>query len=187
MKTRQHWLDRLRIERAVWTVDALTQAAPDRARRAIRRELRANLQAAAAQMSAKEAVRQLGDLRQLALGYVEAQYGPGNLRPRWLRGVCWALGTEVVLLALTFATHSAFIAGVQAGNPRPNGTYSWPGLHLLGIGGNVTFHDGSSSAFSLSFSLWILLYLLAALVLGGQLWRLPVAWWRNRHQAVGQR
>jgi hypothetical protein len=90
---------------------------------------------------------------------------------------------EAVLLALTFAGHSAFVAGVRAGNPRPSGTYSWQGFELLGIGGDVTFRDGDATAFGLSFSVWTLVYLLAALVLGGRLWRLPVAWWRDRRHS----
>jgi hypothetical protein len=94
----------------------------------------------------------------------------------------WTLAVESVLLGLAFVGHSAFIGGVQAANPRPSGTYTWHSLQLLGIGGDVTYDARGVASFSLSFSLWMLLYLLAALMLGGRLWRLPAAWWRARRR-----
>ena len=61
-------------------------------------------------------------------------------------------------------------------------TYTWHSLLLLGFGGDVTYDDRGVASFSLSFSLWMLFYLLAALILGGRLWRLPAAWWRARRR-----
>lgn len=68
-------VDRLRIERVLWTVDILIYDIRTRGRRTIRRELRANLQAAAQEMGAGAAIWQLGPLRRLARGYLDAQYG----------------------------------------------------------------------------------------------------------------
>ena len=51
--------DRLRIERAVWTLDGRLQDLPRTSRVAKRRELRANLRAAATDVGTAEAVRRL--------------------------------------------------------------------------------------------------------------------------------
>jgi hypothetical protein len=82
-------VDRVRIERVLWTVDFLIHDIRTRGRRTIRRELRANLQAAAQERGAAAAIRQLGSLRVLARGYLDAQYGEGALQPRWLAALWW--------------------------------------------------------------------------------------------------
>ena len=174
------WIDRLRIERAVWTLDVLAQGLPARTRRAIRNEMRVNLWAAAEEVGAAQAVRRIGNLRRLATDYLEAEYGQNGPRPRWLNAMFWALAVQTVLLGLTFLGHAAFINGVEAANPHPSGTYTWNSLRPLGIGGDVMYDDRGVASVSLSFSALLPLYLLAALILGGRLWRLPAAWWRAR-------
>lgn len=183
MSTSLTWTDRLRVARAVWTLDVLVQALPGRRRKAIRDELRANLTAAAGEVGAADAVRHVGSLRALATGYLDAEYGPHGPRPRWLSALWWALSVEAVLLALTFVGHAAFIAGVEAADPTPSGTYTWDALRLLGVVGDVTYDERGFAGFSLTVSAWLLLYLLAAVVVGGRLWRLPAAWWRGRTRA----
>jgi hypothetical protein len=181
MDTTLSWLDRLRIERAIWTLDAHVQNLPGRSRKAIRREIRANLRAATAEVGSAQAIRQLGNLRRLAADYLDAEYGDGS-RPHWGKAVFWVLAVEAVLLGLLLAGLSAFIAGVEAANPAPSGTYNWDGLSALGIGGTVSYEDGAFAGISLGFTQWFLCYLLAAVVLGGRLWRLPRAWWRSRRR-----
>src|SRR5690606_2763511 len=105
-------LDRLRIEWTVWTLDTLVQSLPGRTRKAIRREMRTNLRAAATEVGAAQAVARLGSLRRLAADYLEAEYGQDGPRPRWLRGVFWALAVEAVLLGFTHVGLTAFSAGV---------------------------------------------------------------------------
>ena len=61
-------VDRVRIERVLWTVDFLIHDIRTRGRRTIRRELRTNLRAAAQEKGAGAAIRQLGPLRVLARG-----------------------------------------------------------------------------------------------------------------------
>ena len=176
-------IDRARIERTVWTLDTYVQVLPGRTRRAIRQELRANLVAGAADGGAREAIRRLGPLRRLAVDYVDNEYGD-RPRPRWLHGALWTLTVEIVIMALAFVGHDGFRAGIEAANPRPDGDFTWTGLSVLGIGGDATYVDGRLDRFGLTFALWNLAYLLAALVLGGRLWRLPGAWWRARRRAV---
>ena len=60
------WTDRLRIERAVWTLNSYLQNLPMRSQAAKRRELRANLLAASADVGTKEALRRLGNVRTIA-------------------------------------------------------------------------------------------------------------------------
>ena len=178
-------LDRLRIEWTVWTLDTLVQSLPGRTRKAIRREMRTNLRAAAMEVGAAQAVARLGSLRRLAADYLEAEYGQDGPRPRWLRGVFWALAVEAVLLGFTHVGLTAFSAGVEAANPQPSGTYTWPGLPLFGIGGGVTYDSqGAETGAHFTFGPWLLLCLIAALVLGGRLWRLPVAWWRTKRRTL---
>jgi hypothetical protein len=173
------WRDRLRIERAVWTLDAHVQNLPGRSRKAIRREMRANLRAATAEVGSEQAIRRLGNLRRLAADYLDAEYGDAP-RPHWGKAVFWVLAVEAVILSLLLAGHSAFIAGIEAANPRPDGRYDWDGLSALGIGGTVNYEDGEFAGVSVRLTQWFLLYLLAATILGGRLWRLPRAWWRSR-------
>jgi hypothetical protein len=132
----------------------------------------------------REAVRRLGPLRRLAVGNLENEYGE-RPRPRWLRGALWTVAVEAGILTLAFVGHAGFVAGIEAAQPRPDGHYLWRGLTLLGISGDATYVDGRLATFGLTFAVWNLLYLVAALILGGRLWRLPGAWWRSRRRAVG--
>jgi hypothetical protein len=173
MPTPLTWLDRLRVERAVWTVDVLISALPARRQRAILGELRSNLTAAAAEVGIREALRRLGGLRQLAGGYLDAELGEGRPRPSWLRGLLWALAVEAVLLAATFAGNQAFMDGVRAGDPNATGTYAWHALAPLVPGETVTLHDGAVGSLGLTF--WapgVVLICVAAFALGARVWRL---------------
>jgi hypothetical protein len=172
-------VDRLRIERVVWTVDLLVQDLPRRSRRAVRRELRDNLRAAAAEAGAAQAVRGLGSLRRLAADYLDAEYGEGGRRPRWLNGLAWAVVVEVLVLGIMFAGWSAFIDGIVAANPHAAGTYNWGGLGVWGLGETVTMAHGHVQSAVLTFSAAILLWYAAAFVLGARLWRLLPPWHRR--------
>jgi hypothetical protein len=167
--------DRLRIEWALWRLNAQLQDLPSRSRRAVRREMRTNLRASAAELGATAAIERLGSLHQLATGYLEAEYAD-RPQPRWLIGLCWALAIEVVILCSAFVGQFAFMDGVEAGNAHANGTFVWKGLAFLGVGGNVTYTGGEPTAFGLSLNLWMLVYLVAGFVIGGRLWRLTPAW-----------
>lgn len=165
------WTSRLRIERVLWTLDIHLGSLPGRTRRSIRRELRLNLHASAAKVGAGEAIRRLGGLRHLAHGYLDAAYA-GRRRPNLLKAVFWLIAVEIVLSGAGFLGHQAFIDGVEAASPRPDGVFDWTGLQALGIGGEVTYADGELRGFSLTFNLWMVLYLVVAFALGGRCWRL---------------
>ena len=110
------WTDRLRIERAVWTLNSYLQTLGRRSQAAKRRELRVNLRAASADVGTKEAVRRLGNVHTMAADYIIAEYG--GPRPSW-----WA-ATFVLLPGFWFmfwvsnARIDAFKGGVIAANPR---------------------------------------------------------------------
>jgi hypothetical protein len=153
--------DRLRIELAVRRVDwVLDGRVPMAKRRQIRSELRSNLIEAAEEVGANDAVRQLGDLRALAVSYLELYRGRFDLRA----GSYWAVITYAAIQALGIALSIAFHAGVAAGGSH-GGSYSfelWPGFGPFA---------GSASAGGSSFMMLILspahvLLMLLAFVVG---------------------
>ncbi len=85
--------DRLRIERAVWSLDGRLQDLPRKSRVEKRRELRANLIDATADVGAPEALRRVGSISRLRVSTSRASTATGRggpIGPRWLPGSCWA-------------------------------------------------------------------------------------------------
>jgi hypothetical protein len=117
-------LRRLRIETVVKRLDwRLEGRVPRSRRRQIRRELRANLSAAADEVGTEEAIRRLGDVRDLAAEYLE--YETGRLRMR--AGFAAALVVVVLLELLGLALLESFRAGFEAGGGSGPWRYSfWP-------------------------------------------------------------
>jgi len=166
-------MDRLRIERVLWTVDLLTYDIRTGGRRTIRRDLRTNLRAAAGEAGVGEAIRQLGSLRQLARGYVDAQYGDGARRPRWMGGLWWAFVCAILLVAITCIGAAAFRAGVQAANPGATGTYVWNQVSGVGLSTvTISLAHGQPVRAEITLPFGSMLYVAAAVILGGRLWRL---------------
>lgn len=176
------WFDKVRIERTVWTLDTLLADLPSRARKSACRDIRTNLRAAAAEVGAAQALRDLGNVRRIALDYLDAEYGEQHPRPRIFRGVFWALLVELVILSWAVVGHEAFTTGLEAAGPAP-GTYSWDALRVLGLATEVSFDEGGFSGFSMYVYLWFLVYVAVAFILGGRLWRLIPAWWRARRRS----
>lgn len=165
------WVDRLRIERVVWTLDQRLYDLPRSARIAHRREVRENLLEAAHDIGGREAIRRLGNSRQLAAEYRAAEFGDGP-RHSWVAtGV--AVATAVLLMTswLNEAIH-AFGDGVRAGQPHATGTFTWAGFRYVQSGVTYTFTDGQWTSTGGAFTplTWILLAALA--VASGRLWRL---------------
>jgi len=176
------FVDHLRIERAVWTVDTYLSVLPMRRQREIRRELRANLRASAAQVGSKAAVRNLGSLRRLSYEYLSAEYR-GRPWPIPFKGAAWMIITAAFLLTAWTVAVDSFRAGLaDAGAPPGTYTVHWP---LFGFGGEITVDSSggfTQHTFTLSLLVW-LAWLLGAFVVGSRLWRVIPRWWdRLRHR-----
>lgn len=161
-------LDRLRLDRPVWTVAALLQDLAGKSRKAIRDELRDNLRAWAVEADASEAIRWLGPPRVVAANYLAAEYGEGRPRPRWLGGMFWAISLAV----LGIVGERAFVDRIVAASRNASGTYVWDGFRHWGPHGEVSLVDGETETARLTWPLipW-LLALCLAYGLGGRMWR----------------
>lgn len=117
-------LRRLRIESAVKRLDWQLQGrVPRNRRREIRRELRANLAAAAEEVGTHEALRRLGDVRDLAAEYLEYETGRLRIRAGLLAAAVMVVFLEILGLALLESFRTGFEAGGGSGSWR----YSlWP-------------------------------------------------------------
>lgn len=164
--------DGLRIERAVWSCDRLLQDLPRGSRVARRRELRGNLRSAAEDVGAATAVRQLGDLRQVAAGYLAAEYGDWQPRPSLTKAAGAAILSYLFLYWLLEAASSAFRAGVLTSQPGASGRYSWDGIPYLLDDVVVTFANGASTSVGGAWRPGAYLAVLVVSVLAGRLWRL---------------
>jgi hypothetical protein len=173
------WVDRLRIERATWTLDALLQDLPGRSRRAIRRELRDNLRAATAAVGSATAVRELGNLRRVAAEYLDAEYGAGRPRPRWVKGMFWALLVELAFGVSWFVGDIAYLDGVLTADPHATGSFTWQGPGSWAVTSTETLVDGQLQAAEANISLWFFVLLVGVFALGGRMWRILPPWRRR--------
>ena len=180
-------IDRLRIERAVWTLDTHLGDLPWRSRVAKRRELRANLQAAASDVGSAEAVRRLGNVRRLAAEYLSAEYGEWGPRPSWATGIAFLLVTQFFLGLLLDTGTSGFNAAIAATHPHATGVFHWHGVTDLLDGVTFTFVNGKSTTVGGEFTPLVYVCLVAGTVLTGRLWRLLPAWRRRHSPSTSER
>jgi len=165
------WWNRLRIERLVWFLDQQLYDLPRRSRIATRRDVRANLLEAARDVGAAEALRRVGDSRQLAQRYLVAELGEGP-RHSWI-AAAYVAGLLPLLLDYVFGEAAdAYGAGVAAADPHATGTFTWPGVSYLQSPTTFSFTDGHANQLGgawtpLTYLLWIL-----ATIAAGRLWRL---------------
>ncbi|WP_261559897.1 hypothetical protein [Frankia tisae] len=174
-------LDRLRIERVVWTMNTRLQDLPRRSRTARRRELRDNLHAAAADVGARQAVRQLGDLRILAAGYLAAEYGELSRRPSWTAAALTLIAVEVVVMLVDHAGRSAFDAGITTAAPDATGTFHWAGIAYLTSDATFTYRDGTHTSVGGAWTPLVYVIMFVGAFVAGRMWRLLAAWQRQRH------
>lgn len=161
-----------------WILDRLVAELPGRSRRAIRRELRDNLRAAAAEVGAAEAVRRLGSLRRLANGYLDAEVGDYGPQPRWVRGLLWPLVVEAMVVAVALIQNHAFVDGSSRSGPTSRAPTAGP-RWLRGMpSGEVTLLGGQARRFGTEFPFAILLYPAVAHELGAGMWRSLPGWRR---------
>jgi hypothetical protein len=176
-------IDRLRIEWTVWAFEYRLINMPHRLRVAKRREMRADLHAAAADVGTAEALRQLGSLRQLAAEYLDAQYGEHGPRPTFWRGITGMVLLLPIMFALEDLGKWSFLDGVRA-IPHATGVFHYTRLKFLGLDFTYTFADGRNIApgWSLTVTSVGLAYMLAAFLIGARTWRLLAPWrrWRLR-------
>jgi hypothetical protein len=173
------WIDRLRIERAVWALDQRLYDLPRKSRVAKRREVRENLVTAAHDIGTSDALSHLGNSRQLAAGYLSAEFGDGP-RPYWVGAATFALTAQVLFTWLLGEATSAFREGITAANPHATGTFTWSGIRYLQDTVTYTFANGNGHSVGgagtpLAWAIWIV-----ATVLVGRLWRVASIW-RRRH------
>ena len=109
-------LDRARIETAVQSYDVWLdlRGAPWRRRRGLRRELRANLIAAADHVGSREAVDRVGSTRLMAAEALPLRAD----RPRCCTGFAVSLVAAAVVVLVEFLAALAWIDGVIAANPQ---------------------------------------------------------------------
>jgi hypothetical protein len=177
------WLDRLRIERVVWSLDQRLYDLPRANRIATRREVRDNLLTAARDVGAGEALRRIGSTRGLAAGYLSAEFGD-EPRPYFVSAALFFFTGQLLLTSILAEASFAFRDGILAGDPSATGTYHWAGIPYLQDDVTWTLTDGSSSSVGgawtpLAWALWIL-----AAVLIGRLWRYPAMRRRRRANAA---
>lgn len=180
MPHRLTWIDRLRIERVVWMLDQRLYDLPRRARIAKRRELRDDLRVAAADVGARDAIRNLGDHRQLAADYLAAELGDGP-RASWVAAGVYAATVPLLLNWFLTAAIDAFADGVKAADPAASGRFAFGGIAFLQDEVTVTIHGGDTTFQGGAYTplLWVLL--VGSAILVGKLWRaVPVGPNRRR-------
>jgi hypothetical protein len=173
------FIDRLRIERAVWTLDQRLYELPHCSRVAKRREIRQNLRAAASDVGARAALARLGDGHTLAAEYLSAELGDGP-RPSWTAAALFFLTGQLLLTAVLSEAANAFGRGVAAADPGATGTFTWHGIAHLQSTVTYTFTNGSydfvGGAWTpLAYALWVV-----SAVFVGRLWRAFPIWRRRR-------
>lgn len=164
-------LDRLRIERLVWSLDQQLYDLPRAQRIATRRDVRANLLEAARDVGATEALRRVGGSRRLAEQYLAAEFGD-NPRHSWISAAYAATLTPLLLTFFLTEAGNAFQGGVTAADPHATGTYTWSGVVWLQSAATYTFNNGTASTHGgawtpLTYLLWLLITIGV-----GRLWRL---------------
>jgi hypothetical protein len=163
------WTDRIRVERAVWTLDTYLQNLPRKSRVEKRRELRVNLRAASADVGANEALRRLGNVRTIAAEYVVAEYGgPG---PSWLVAICVMLPAFAFMFWLSNARIDAFKGGAIAANPHLTGMFHLTGIAYVFTNDTFTFANGKATEVGGTLLPLVYVCILALTVLAGRLWR----------------
>jgi hypothetical protein len=173
-------LGRLRIERLVWALDQQLYDLPRRSRLSTRREVRANLTAAAGDVGVSEALRRIGGGRRLAESYLTAELGEGP-RHSWTAATCFLLAVPLLLTYFLGETASAFRQGITAHDPQATGTFAWNGVSFLQNGMTFTFDQGHSTQTGGTWTPAVWVLLLAGTIACGRLWRLLPAW-RARHR-----
>jgi hypothetical protein len=174
-------VDRLRIERVVWTLDQRLYDLPRKSRIAKRREVRENLRVAAADVGTSDAIRNLGNTQRLAAEYRAAEFGDAP-RPAWMAAAVFLLTAQLFFTAFLAEATNAFGDGIKAANPAATGTFTWSGLGYVQDTVTYTFVNGRGSSVGGAWTPFAWLLWGIATVCVGRLWRVASLW--RRHQAA---
>ena len=177
-------IDRLRIERVVWVLDQRLYDLPRKSRIAKRREVRENLQVAAADVGVGDAIHNLGNTQRLAAEYRAAEFGD-DPRPAWMAAGVFLLTAQLFLTAFLAEAANAFGDGIKAANTAATGTFTWSGLGYVQDTVTYTFINGKGSSVGgawtpFAWALWAI-----ATVCVGRLWRVA-SLWRRRSAASAE-
>ncbi|MFD1506610.1 hypothetical protein FE374_15510 [Georgenia yuyongxinii] len=158
--------ERLRREAYLLDLQVWLDTYPGRRRRALVRQLRADLDAAAVESSMSEAIASLGDARSFAREYLDLL--PRD-RPRWQVGAAWALGW----LAAWLLVVSVFVAALLqvAAGAGPDGVRArllWAELTVRNTGAGVSVESLAGFPWSLVIALTLFLFV-------GRAWRVVPA------------
>ena len=163
------WKDRMRIERAVWTLDSYLRNLPRKSRIAKRRELRVNLRAASADVGVNEALRRLGNIRTMAAEYLVTEYGgPG---PSWIVTTYFLFAAFYFMIWFENARIDAFKAGAIAANPHLTGTFQLTGVAYVFRNVTFIFTNGKATEIGGTLLPLVNVYIFALVILVGRLWR----------------
>ena len=164
------WIDKLRIERAVWALDQRLYDLPRRSRIAKRREVRENLLTAASDIGAHDALQNLGGTRELAAEYRNAEFGE-RPRPSWVAATVFLLTAQLLSTSLLAEAANAFGDGISAADPNASGTFTWRGIRYLQDTVTYTFVNGHGSSVGGAWTSFVWAIWIVATVLVGRLWR----------------
>jgi hypothetical protein len=166
-------IGRLRIERLVWELDQRLWELPRRRRVDCRREVRANVLAAARESGVTAALRGVGSAGELARGYKAAEYGDRQ-RPHW-----WAAGMTALVIAQLPLLMQAQVtnmneAAIRAVSPHATGAYTVPGVVFLQHATVYTFSNGQATLSGGDLSPLFYAAWLVSVILIGRLWRVRI-------------
>ena len=178
--------DRMRIERVVWSLDQRLYDLPRRTRIATRREVRANLRAAAHDVGTTIALRRLGNAHSLAEQYLDAEFGDAP-RPSWIAAGLFVVGVQLLLTWLLAEAADAFAKGIVALSPHATGTYSWRGIRYVQSEVTFTLTDGRYRSVGGAWTPLVWILWIGGTIAVGRLWRLVPAWRRRRAAAMSRR
>ncbi len=173
------FLDRLRIERVVWSLDQRLYDLPRKTRIERRRELRSNLLEAARDTGTSTALRDVGDSSALAAEYLDAELGHGP-RHSWMAAGVFLLTSTLLLNSFFFDAAHAFGDGILAGNPSADDTFTWPGISYLQTAVTYTVSDGAHTFVGGAFTPLTWMLLTIGTIAVGRLWRALPMWRRHR-------
>ncbi|GII89009.1 hypothetical protein Ssi03_69990 [Sphaerisporangium siamense] len=164
-------LDRLRIERLVWTLDQQLYDLPHHSRVAKRREVRANLLEASRDIGTSVALKRLGGSRRLAEEYLEAELGR---RPRhsWVAAAYFLTAVPLLLNFFLSEAAGAYEQAITAADPHATGTYTWQGISYLQSPIVYTFDQGNPGHVGGAWSPLVYVLWIGGTIACGRLWRL---------------